>query len=298
MLFVSFIAPHFPLIAPQEYFDLYAHDDIAPIKPADPELMEHHPRWQAFNNCNTFDRYFRDDDHRRIAIASYMGLCTHVDAQIGKVLSSLKDNGFADTTNIAYFSDHGDNMGARGLWGKGVMYEESVGIPMLLSGPDVASGKVVQTPVSLIDIFPTVLAGAAVETPVQFEALPGRSLFDIAAEADDDTRMVFSEYHGAAATSGSFMLRDGRYKYIHYVHYEPEFYDLERDPEEMTNLAAKPEFQEILAQFEKELRDMVDPEAVNAHALADQAAMIESYGGVEKMLGQGVIHNTPVPGAP
>jgi len=298
VLFVSFIEPHFPLIAPQEYYDLYAHDDIAPIKPADPELMEHHPWWRAFNNCNTFDRYFRDDDHRRVAIASYMGLCTHVDAQIGKVLSSLKDNGFAATTNIAYMSDHGDNMGARGLWGKGVMYEESVGIPMLLSGPDVAGGKVVRTPVSLIDIFPTVLAGAGVETPAEFEALPGRSLFDIAAEADDDTRMVFSEYHGAAATSGAFMLRDGRYKYIHYVDYEPELYDLDSDPEEMSNLAVKTEFQAVVAQYEKRLRDMVDPEAVNARALADQAAMIESYGGVEKMLGQGIIHNTPVPGAP
>ena len=103
VLFVSFIAPHFPLIAPQEYFDLYALEDIAPIKPADPELMDNHPWWQAFNNCNTFDRYFRDDEHRKVAIASYMGLCTHVDALIGNVLSGLKDNGFAETTNICLY---------------------------------------------------------------------------------------------------------------------------------------------------------------------------------------------------
>jgi choline-sulfatase len=296
VLFVSFIAPHFPLIAPQEFFDLYPLEDIPPIKPADPDLMEHHPWWQAFNNCNTFDRYFRDDEHRKVAIASYMALCTHVDAQIGNVLASLKDNGFADTTNIAYMSDHGDCMGARGIWGKGVMYEESVGIPMLLSGPDVASGKVVQTPVSLIDLFPTILAGAGVETPDQFKALPGRSLFDIAAEPDDGTRMVFSEYHGAAATSGAFMLRDGKYKYIYYAGYEPELYDLDSDPEEMSNLAAKSEFQTVVAQYEKHLRDIVDPEAVNARALADQAAMIEGYGGVEKMLDIGVIDNTPAPG--
>ena len=297
VLFVSFIAPHFPLIAPQEYFDLYPLEDIAPIKPADRELMDNHPWWQAFNNCNTFDRYFRDDEHRKVAIASYMGLCTHVDALIGNVLSGLKDNGFADTTNIAYMSDHGDCMGARGLWGKSVMYEESVGIPMMLSGPDIAPGKVVQTPVSLVDMFQTILDGAGVEIPAPFKGLPGRSLFDIAKEPDDDTRMIFGEYHGAAATSGAYMLRDGQYKYIHYVGYEPELYDLNNDPEEMSNLAAKSEFQSVVAQYEKRLRDMVDPEAINERALADQAAMIESFGGVEKMLGQGVIHNTPVPGA-
>ncbi len=282
VLFVSFIEPHFPLITPQEFFDLYSLGDIAPIKPADPDLMEHHPWWRAFNNCNTFDRYFKDDEHREIAIASYMGLCTHVDTQIGNVLASVKDNGFADTTNIAYMSDHGDCMGACGIWGKSVMYEESVGVSMMMSGPDVAGGKVVQTPVSLIDMFPTILHGAGVEIPDQFEALPGRSLFDIAAEPDDDARIVFSEYHGAAATSGAYMLRDGRYKYIHYVGFEPKLYDLDSDPEEMSNLAAKSKFQTVVARYEKHLRDMIDPEAVNDCALADQTAVIEGYGGVEK----------------
>ena len=294
-LFVSFIAPHFPLIVPREYFELYALEDIPPIKPADPDLMEHHPWWRAFNSCYTFDRYFRDDEHRKIAIASYMGLCTFVDDLIGNVLANLKDNGFADTTNIAYISDHGDNMGARGLWGKSVMYEEAVGIPILLSGPDVPKGNTVRTPVSLIDIFPTILDGAGVEISDQVAALPGRSLFDIAREADDDDRMIFSEYHGAAATSGAFMVRQGKYKYVHYVHYQPELYDLEADPEEMFNLADKPEFQIVVARYEKRLRDLLDPEGVNAQALADQAALIERHGGQEKVLDRGGIHGTPVP---
>jgi choline-sulfatase len=295
VLFVSFIAPHFPLIVPQEYFDLYALDDIGPIKPADPELMEHHPWWRAFNNCYTFDRYFRDDNHRKIAIASYMGLCTFVDELIGNVLTSVKDNGFADTTNIAYISDHGDNMGARGLWGKSVMYEEAVGVPMVLSGPDVPKGKVVRTPVSLHDMFATILDGAGVANPQPADAMAGRSLFEIAAEPDDDSRMILSEYHGAAATSGAFMLRDGQYKYIHYVHYDPELYDLDGDPEEMANLAAQPEYQAILAEFERRLRGMLDPEAVNAQALADQSALIERHGGPDAVLGRGGIHGTPVP---
>ena len=295
VLFVSFIAPHFPLIVPQKYYDLYALDDIPPLKPADPDLMEHHPWWQAFNNCYTFDRYFRDDEHRKIAIASYMGLCTFVDELIGNVLTSLADGGFADTTNIAYFSDHGDNMGARGLWGKSVMYEEAVGVPVLLAGPDAPKGNVIRTPVSLVDIFPTILDGAGVDNFGHATALPGRSLFDIAREADDNGRMILSEYHGAAATSAAFMLRDGRNKYIHYVHYDPELYDLDSDPEERLNLAAQPEFQAVVAEYENRLRDLLDPEGVNAQALADQSALIDKHGGRDRILDRGGIHGTPVP---
>jgi len=81
MLFVSFITPHFPLIVPREYFDLYPLDQIPPIKPANAELADN-PWWRAFNNCYTFDRYFKVDEQRRVAIASYLGLCTFVDELI------------------------------------------------------------------------------------------------------------------------------------------------------------------------------------------------------------------------
>ena len=114
---------------------------------------------------------------------------------IGNVLISLKENGFADTTNIAYISDHGDNMGARGLWGKSVMYEEAVGVPMLLSGPDVPKRNVVRTPVSLIDIFPTILAGVDVDNPDQVAALPG-----LAGELASQQRTGGSGIPGVAVT--------------------------------------------------------------------------------------------------
>ncbi len=297
LLFVSFIAPHFPLIVPREYFDLYPLDRIPPIKRANAELADH-PWWRAFNNCYTFDRYFKDDEQRRVAIASYLGLCTFVDELIGNVLRSLNDNGFAESTNIAYFSDHGENLGARGLWGKSVMYEESVGVPVIMSGPDFPRGKIVETPVSLVDMFPTILQAMGVYSAAAMADRPGRSLLEIALEQDDPSRMVFSEYHGAAATSGAFMLRDGRYKYIHYVNYDPELYDLDHDPEETTNLAARTEFQDILKKIQSRLFELLDPEAVNTQALADQNALIEKNGGVEKVLNRGGLTGTPVPGGP
>jgi|TARA_B100000959_G_scaffold136135_1_gene143092 choline-sulfatase len=82
------------------------------------------------------------------------------------------------------------------------MYEEPVGVPMLLAGLDVPEDKVVKTPVSLADVFPTILDGVDVDVP---DNLPCNSLFDTAAAEDDNERIIFSEYHGAAVTSGAFM---------------------------------------------------------------------------------------------
>ena len=291
VLFVSFIAPHFPLIVPKEYFDLYKDLHIPPIKKPNPEL-EDHPWWKAFNDCYTFDRYFKDDEHRKVAIISYMGLCTFVDELIGKVLGTLNDCGFSENTNILYLSDHGENLGARGLWGKSVMYEESVGIPILLSAPEKVTGSVVKTPVSLIDVFPTILDSFNIDDSGD---TPGQSLFKVANEKDNDQRLVLSEYHGAGSISGVFMIRDGIYKYIYYVDYEPELYNLEEDPEEITNLANKTEYQNILGYYRDQLDSILDPHAVNLEALEDQTEMIKRNGGVDSVLKRGGLNGTPVP---
>ena len=276
---------------PAEYYDLYKNISIPTIKKSNPELDDH-PWWRAFNECYTFDRYFKDDDHRKVAIISYLGLCTFVDDLIGKVLGSLNDNGFSENTNIMYLSDHGENLGARGLWGKSVMYEESVGIPMLLSGQMNMARKVVKTPVSLIDVFPTILDSFDLNNVAD---IPGRSLFEVAQEKDNDKRLVLSEYHGAGSVSGAFMLKDGLYKYIHYVDCEPEFYNLEEDPEELNNLANQNDYQDILTYYKEQLYSKLDPESVNAEALADQADLIKRNGGVEKVLERGGLSGTPVP---
>ena len=291
VLFVSFIAPHFPLIVPEEYYNLYNDLPIPAIKKSNPELNDH-PWWRAFNDSITFDRYFKDDDHRKIAIISYMGLCTFVDDLIGKVLDSLSDHGFSDDTNILFLSDHGENLGARGLWGKSVMYEEVVGIPMLLSGPEVMDKKIVTTPVSLIDVFPTILDTFNITC---LDNAPGRSLFDIADKKNDKNRLVLSEYHGAGSISGAFMLRDGLYKYIHYVDCQPELYNLEQDPEEMNNLANHIDFQKTLTYYAEKLYSILDPKSVNSEALLDQADLIKRNGGVDQVLNRGGLNGTPVP---
>lgn len=294
-LFVSFIAPHFPLITPQEFLDLYALDDIPLPKPADREYYDAHPWWKAFNGSYTFDRHFRDDEHRKLAIACYLGLCSFVDAQIGRVMAALEESGLAGDTTIAYVSDHGENLGARGLWGKSTMYEESAGIPLILAGPDIPAGRTVATPVSLVDFHPTVLDCAGLDAALGEARLSGRSLRDLATAPDDMERTLLSEYHAAASISASYMVRRGQYKYVHFTGCEPELFDLERDPEELRNLAADDDYMPVRAALEAWLRSVLDPETTDARAKEDQERFIASYGGREAILSAGGIHGTPTP---
>ena len=108
-------------------------------------------------------------------------------------------------------------------------------------------------------------------------------------------RPIFSEYHATAAKSATYMIRRGRYKYIHYVGYPPELYDLEKDPDELANLALQQGFGGLIHEFEMTLRDMLDPEAVDRAAKVDQERLIETYGGREMVIAKGGKSATPAP---
>lgn len=290
-LYVGLVAPHFPLVVPQPYFDLYPLETLPESKLHPRDGHTRHPWVEAQNAFMDSEARFRDETERLSAMASYYGLCTWLDHNIGRILEALEVTGLHRDTTLIYTSDHGDNVGARGLWGKSNMYEESAAVPLVMAGPAVDAG-VCGTPVSLIDISETILDHFGLEAVGH---RPGRSLYDIAGDTTLAQRAVFSEYHAAGAVSGAFMLRRGRWKYIHYVGFTPELFDLEKDPEETRNLAADPECATILADLDRQLRTICTPEATDAQAHADQAAMIERYGGREAALKLGAPAATPPP---
>ena len=295
VLFVGFVAPHFPLKVPEEYYALYPLDRL-PERKLDP--AHGHPRHPWVERMAAFQQVDRQlsPEERLMATAAYFGLCTYLDALVGEVLDSLEATGLAGSTRVIYTSDHGDNVGARGLWGKSNMYEESAGIPLIISGADVDRGAECDTPVSLVDGYATVLAATGL-TPLDHETeLPGRSWFDIAGSPTDHERVVFSEYHAASSPSGAFTVRRGAEKYIHYVGYEPELFDLARDPEEASNIASGGEGRRRAAAYERMLRAICDPEDVDRRAKDDQNALVERFGGRDAAFGTGTPGATPVPG--
>jgi choline-sulfatase len=294
VLFVGFVAPHFPLTVPADILDLYPVEKmpLPRLRPVDGHPR--HPWLEAMHRMHPVDDGL-DDRRRRLATACYYGLCTWVDRQVGRVIGALERAGLTETTRVIYTSDHGDNIGARGMWGKSTHYDDSAGVPMIVAGPGVAPGRVCRTPVSLVDLAPTIMAAVG-ENPYGWaDGLPGRSLFEIGREPDDPKRTVFSEYHAFGSPTAAFMLRSGRHKYNHYVGYRPELFDLETDPGEERNLAADPAHAAVVAGFEAQLRNMLDPEATDARAKADQAALIERFGGPQKACNVGAPGATPAP---
>lgn len=274
--FVSLLAPHFPLMAPKEDFARYdarsleAHAEEVPTHPIIQELAEYF--------CH--DRFF-DAKSRGVAKASYFGLCTFVDRQIGTVLEALDAAGLTEDTVILFTSDHGEMLGEKGMWTKSNMYDSAVRVPLLMAGPDVTPG-VWDAPVSLIDIAPTICEAMGVDA-----AFEGCSL----AEPDPD-RAVVSEYHDGGCSVGLTMLRWDDWKLVHYADgYAPQLFNVSRDPREENNLANQAN--DSLKQGYDRLSAFMDPEEVNARAFRDQAVRIASLGGPSAIRARGQFSYTP-----
>lgn len=290
-LYVGLVAPHFPLVVPQQYFDLYPPDRLPKAKLHPSDGNPRHPWVEKQNAFMDSETKFTDAEERLAAMSAYYGLCTMVDHNIGEILSALDAAGLTDKTTVVYTSDHGDNVGARGLWGKSNMYEESAAIPLIMAGPNVPRG-VCDTPVSLLDLSVTI----AEHFDAELRAADGATdLLALARKQSDPDRIIFSEYHAAGAVSGAFMLRKGRWKLIRYVGFSDELFDLESDPEELRNRAADPECADVLQDLDAELHKICDPEATDRQAFADQAALIERHGGRDAALRLGAPGATPPP---
>ena len=292
VLFVSFVRPHYPLTCPKDFYDLYPLERIAPPRFAGPEREFANPVLAAFRSYYDYDDHF-DDHGRLVARASYYGLCSFVDDLVGRVLGALEDIGQDKETAVIYTSDHGELIGEHGLWTKMAMYEDSVGIPLILGGAGAPVG-VCDTPVSLIDAHQTILEAAGLALCEADLALPGRSLYRLAAEPEDPGRPVFSEYHDGGAITGFFMLRRGRWKYVVYPGFAPQLFDLDSDPFEQTDLSHSRAHAEVRPECHRAMCEIGDPDVLNAQAFADQARRIEELGGVEAILAIESFDFTPV----
>ena len=229
------------------------------------------------------------------ALAGYFGLVSFLDEQIGEILTVLSETGLADTTRVIYTSDHGDNLGARGLWGKATMCQESAGMPMLLAGEGVPVGAVCATPVTLCDASAAILDAVGASEAISELGLPGASLLDLANQPSQN-RTVLSEFH-TYGPDAFYMLRTLRHKYVCYVGAPPQLFDLEADPEELTDLGADPAHASLRAAFEARLRAILAPELVDQQAKADQARTAEHYGGFEMLRRREKMAFTPPPTA-
>ena len=164
---------------------------------------------------------------------------------------------------------------------------------MTLTGPGIEAGSNA-TPVSLIDLASTIeTTVGATHVPAE-EAWQGRPL-QAFIEQPEPERLVISEYHDGGSPTGFYMLRAGRWKLVYFAEDNPPLlFDLERDPLEMTNLAEDCAHAARLEDMISRLNGILDPEAVNSRAFADQARMVEALGGMEAILALPSFNHTPL----
>ncbi|MEX0693249.1 MAG: sulfatase-like hydrolase/transferase [Rhodospirillales bacterium] len=296
VLFVSLVCPHYPLTAPPEHYYRYFNDAALPmpgLRGSGERLA--HPYLKEYARVFNFDDYFDNDEKIRRAVASYYALTTFMDEQVGKIMASLEQAGLSDTTRVLYTSDHGDNLGTRGVWGKSTMNDESAAVPLIMAGPDIPANQVCAVPISHVDIYPTVLTCLGLDQDKPAVERSGRSLFDIYKDNNQE-RVVLCEYHGMGSTGGAFMCRDRQYKYVFYVDHPPQLFDLLNDPDETRDLIDDPAFAETRAGLHQALLQFCDPHEVDRRAKARQQELLAAYGGREAVIARGDLGFSPPPG--
>jgi len=236
-----------------------------------------------------------DEDYARRVVAGYCALITHVDEQIGRVLDEVSVLNLTDRTNIIYTSDHGEAAGHHGIFGKNSLHEHSTRVPMIWAGPGIPADAVSSTPCSHVDLFPTILETMGIEVSDEDKTLTGQSLWGLL-EEENPEREVLTEFHAWGSKNSSFALRSCQWKLIYHVDMPNQLFDLELDPQETNNLLEEnPEHLSAKA-LELKLRELLDPEKIDALSKADQSDWIKKYGGEAEIRKADVILYTPVPG--
>ena len=183
-LALGFIRPHLAWISPRKYWDLHDPKTLPVI--TDGEVTPHTPPY-ALSNSYELTHYMdlidfpKPWDERRVSdtlarrlMHAYYASVSYVDAQIGRLLKALDEEGLAENTIIVLWSDHGWKLGEHNGWGKMSNYEIDTRVPFIIAAPGLeTAGQATDTPVELLDIFPTLCDLTGIDTPdfVQGESL-------------------------------------------------------------------------------------------------------------------------------
>jgi len=275
---LSYLSPHPPFIAPEPYHALYDPGDApAPVRAASADLEgAQHPYLEFYlhhqrDDPYSFGKHPRDNlaiDDRELAQirATYYGMMSEVDAQVGELLRHLERSGAAARTLVVFTSDHGEQLGDHWQLSKCAYFEQSFHVPLIVRDPRAPGGQVVDAFTEAVDVMPTVLEWLGLAAPVQCD---GRSLAPLcrgerverwreAAHYAFDFRN-FRDQSGAppfglAPDECAFLVRrERRWKLVHFTSLAPLLFDLETDPGELHDLASSPEHRSVLLAMTQKL---------------------------------------------
>ncbi|MHC1694186.1 MAG: sulfatase [Eubacteriales bacterium] len=249
-MMTSFIKPHPPFESPVPWNKLYRGPELPlPKRPQDREELITY--WNHFQNRYKYRDQGIDDNLVRTMKAAYYSAVSFIDYQLGRLLDFMRQQGLMDDTLILFTSDHGELLGDYDCFGKRSFLDSAARVPLLMYGGDIGCGKRCDTPVSLVDIFPTLLQTAGLSHPEGTERCAGESLYDIV-QGGAKRDMVTGQFSSGA--SGLYMAVDKSYKYIYSAPDKKEYlFDLDTDPQETRNKAHNIMFRDTVSRMRGKL---------------------------------------------
>jgi len=266
ILQLNWFNPHSHFVAPEPYHKMYDPAEV-PINRHPDELKDMHPlhRWMRFERDAT---PLDNEDYCRELRATYYGMITEIDDQVGRLREFLENEGLSDNTIIAFTSDHGEYLGDHWCREKEMWYDEAYRIPLIVHDPRSSADKTrgVQDDawVEIIDILPTLLDASDIEVPYYIQ---GNSLMPMIRQgvtpadwrtevhADFDFRCYWSseELGLKPEQCRMWIIRDNDFKYIFFNGLPDILYDLQKDPNEFFNVADKPEYKDAVNKYREKM---------------------------------------------
>jgi iduronate 2-sulfatase len=230
-LAAGFVRPHYPMVVPRQYFDLYPWQDIELPESAanDIDDIPALGRPKIMNSNNPIGKY---PDNQKRMWAGYYASVTFMDEQLGRIIDELERLGLRESTAIVFLSDHGYHLGEHTFWQKSNLHEEATRVPLIISAPGFAPGQT-ESMAELVDLYPTLSELAGLPVP---EKVQGQSLVPVLGNPSVQTRKGALSFHSGIA------LRTSNWAYMRYNDGTEELYDMVKDPKQFTNQAANPEY--------------------------------------------------------
>jgi choline-sulfatase len=215
------------------------------------------------------------EDRIRRARAAYYAMISELDEYIGKLLDALELSGQLKKTIFIYTSDHGESLGEHGLWYKNNLYDVAARVPLIMMGPGIPKGRRISIPVGHVDVVATMLEWAKIKRPPE---LRGYSLAPLLkGKSGNHPGFAFSETHSEGNCTGSFMIRKGDWKYIHFTWYDDLLFNVKEDPNEFNNRINDPETKDIVTELKTILESLVNTEAVTIKAFKAQEGILKKW---------------------
>ena len=247
-LAVGFVRPHVPFVAPKTYFTPYPHEQVVLPEKVEGDWDDIPKR--GINYVTSVNGKMNETQEKK-AVAAYYASVAYMDAQVGKVLNTLKEEGLEENTIVIFTSDHGFHLGEHRFWMKVSLHEESARVPLIIKVPG-KKPAVCHSFTELLDLYPTVAELAGLEYSPH---LQGKSLVKTLDHPETRVRdMAFSVSQGG----NTFLLRTEKWAYIQYNEDASEgieLFDMENDPKQYTNLALNPEYTDVVDDFKEKLKD-------------------------------------------